>query len=98
MHKVGAHMHAFHTPPGAAAYVPLILTEKTLLTLDVIGKMHLITVISSQHLLMYSRWGIPKDSLKPHDITWSMWYLFTWPHFGQPISIQYPISQSAFII
>ena len=28
-------------------------------------------------LLMYSRWGIPRDSLKPHDVTQSMWYLFT---------------------
>ena len=40
---------------------------------------------------MYSKWGIPKDSLKPHDITRSSWYLFTWPHFSQPISIQYLI-------
>ena len=28
-------------------------------------------------LLMYSRWGIPRDSLKPHDVTQSMQYLFT---------------------
>ena len=28
-------------------------------------------------LLMYSRWGIPRDSLKPHDVTQSMRYLFT---------------------
>ena len=28
-------------------------------------------------LLMYSRGGILKDSLKPNDITASMWYLFT---------------------
>ena len=45
---------------------------------------------------MYSRQGIPKDSLKPHDGTQSSWYLFTWPHFSHPISIQYLISQSAF--
>ena len=47
-------------------------------------------------LLMYSRRGIPKDSLKPHDITRSMWYLFTGPPSSWQISIQYPISQSAF--
>ena len=37
-------------PPGVAAYALMILTEKTSLTLGVIGKMYLITVISSRHL------------------------------------------------
>ena len=38
-------------------------------------------------LLMYSRWGIPKESLKPHDVTRSTWYLFTGPPSSWPISI-----------
>ena len=41
-------MHSI--PPDVAANVPLILTEKTLWMLGVIGKMHLITVISLRHL------------------------------------------------
>ena len=41
-------------------------------------------------LLMYSIGDIPKDSLQPNDIMMSMWYLFTWPHPGQPISDQSP--------
>ena len=49
MQKVGTHVHASYAPQSAA-YVPLILTEKTWLVFSVIGKMHLITVISSRHL------------------------------------------------
>ena len=68
-------MHSM--PPGAAVNAPLILTEKTLWMLGVIDKMHLITVISLQHPPYLSRWGIPRDSPKPHDVTQSMQYLFT---------------------
>ena len=51
-------------------------------------------------LFMYSRWGIPKDSLKPQDVTLSMCHLFTGPPsrltnqhliFNQPTSVQYLI-------
>ena len=49
MLKAGAHVHAY-CAPGAVAYSPLILTEKTSWTIGVVGTMHLITVISSRHL------------------------------------------------
>ena len=39
-----------------------------------------------------TRGGIPKDSLKPNDVTTFSWHLFTKPHSDQPISL--PVSQS----
>ena len=68
MHKAGARLHAF-CAPRVAANVPLIFTEKTLLMLGVVSKMHLITVISSRHLpYLYTQDGV-SPGISPNHMT-----------------------------
>ena len=98
MHKAGACAHAYHAPPhGGNLRATDTYRDDSVDTWchrqDAPDNCY---QFKTSALLMYSRRGIPKDSLKPHDITRSMWYLFTGPPSNWPISIQYLISQSAF--
>ena len=87
-------MHAFHTPPWGGSQCAADTYREDIIETrchqqDASDNCY---QLMTSALLMYSRWGIPRDSPKPHDVTQSTWHLLTWPHFGQPISIQYLIS------
>ena len=78
MHKVGAHVHASHTPRGGGLCATDTyredMTSIQCHRQDAYDNCYQFTTSA---LFMYSRQGIPKDSFKPHDVTQSMWYLFT---------------------
>ena len=78
MHKVGAHVHAFCTPRCGGQHAADTYREAIM---DAGCRQQNVSdncyQFTTPTLFMYSRWGIPRDSLKPHDITQSMQFLFT---------------------
>ena len=74
MHKAGACVHASCTPPpppqGGSLCTADTYREDIIDTWccwqDASDNCY---QFMTSALLMYSRWGIPRDSLKPHDVT-----------------------------
>ena len=71
-------MHAYHAPWGGSLHTADTYRD------DIINTQHHwqdapdnCYQLKTSALLMYSRWGIPRYSLKPHDFNPSMRYLFT---------------------
>ena len=68
MHKVGAHMHAFHAPRCGGQCTTDTYREDIMDAGCQQNASDNCYQLTTPALLTYSRWGIPRDSPKPHDV------------------------------